>query len=200
MEIQESFDVPIPRGLVYAEFGDVAAIGACIAGVQEVQVINDDESRWRVSLTAGFMAVTIDLEAKITERREPDEVKFVATAQNVDLSGAVVLTEAGGGTSCEITIDINPQGGLAPLMVQLGRGPQERLARETISNLREHLLESGPADAAAPGTPTPTLMAAPSRPPMPQLQLPIAAAAIAAGALVGLGFLAGRLGGPGLSR
>lgn len=192
MQIQETFEVAIPREQVYAEFGDVAGIGSCIAGVEDIQVVNDDESRWRVGLTAGFMAVTIDLDAKITERRSPEEVKFVATGQNVELAGAVILSEAGtGSTSCDITIDIDPQGGLAPLMVQLGRGPQERLAKETISNLREHLV--GAAGDAREGAPAAAPAARPAAGGMPRVQLPLGAALVGAVVFLGLGFLIGRL-------
>ncbi len=192
MQIQETFEVPIPREQVYTEFADVAGIGSCIAGVEDIEVVNDDESRWRVGLTAGFMAVTIDLEAKIVGRRPPEEVKFVATGQNVELAGTVVLAAAGpAATSCDITIDIDPQGGLAPLMVQLGRGPQERLANETISNLREYLIRSGGAVNAAPAPPPAD--ARRGSPPMPRIQMPIAATLIGALVSVGIGFLIGRL-------
>lgn len=167
MRIEERFAVALSPAAVYREINDVAGIGSCIAGVKEIDVRNDDESRWKLEVSAGFMAMTMDFEARIVERREPEYVGFAATGQNVSLSGHIAIVGGeDGGADCTVVIDAEPKGPLAPLVEQMGRGVQQQLARKTINNVRARLTPEGgaPPEVAEPaGAPAGRRPAATSR-------------------------------------
>src|SRR4051794_36685257 len=117
MRIEERFDVVLPPAAVYREVNDVGGIGSCVAGVKTIDVVNADESRWKLEVSAGFMAMTMDFDARIVERREPAYVGFAATGQNVTLSGHIAIADGdGGGSRCTVVIDAEPRGPLAPLV------------------------------------------------------------------------------------
>jgi carbon monoxide dehydrogenase subunit G len=188
MRIEERFDVAVPRSVVFAELNSVAEIGTCVAGVKQVTVIDDDRSRWTIEVSAGFMAMTMDFEARIVERREPAYLGFVATGQNVDLSGHVDVASVGTAVSrCVVVIDADPKGPLAPLVEQMGRGIQQQLARKTIGNIRERLEGA----AVAPSPPT-THLAPPPTPAWPVAPRRLRRFAVAA-LLIGIGGCCGAL-------
>jgi carbon monoxide dehydrogenase subunit G len=167
VRIEERFTVALPPAAVYREVNDVASIGSCIAGVKEIEVRNQDESRWKLEVSAGFMAMTMDFDARIVERREPEYVGFAATGQNVTLSGHIAIVGGeDGGTNCAVVIDAEPKGPLAPLVEQMGRGVQQQLARKTINNVRTRLTANGetaPLAAEPAGAPAGRAPAATSR-------------------------------------
>jgi carbon monoxide dehydrogenase subunit G len=157
MEIKEQFRVPVDPVVTYHALNDVGGIGECIAGVQEVSVIDDDRSRWKLEVRAGFMALEIALEARIVERVEGQRIGFAAEGQDVTLTGRVELSGAdGGATDCDVFIDAVIGGPLGPMADIMARGPQEALVAETVRNIRARLEAMAPQTASANGaTPPP---------------------------------------------
>ncbi len=148
MEIRETFRVPVSPAITYRALNDVGGIGECIAGVQEVSVLDEDRSRWKLEVRAGFMALQIALDARIVERVEGRRIAFAAEGQDVTLTGHVHLDNAiDGTTDCDVFIDAVIGGPLGPMADLMARGPQEALVAETVSNIRDRL------QAMAPETP-----------------------------------------------
>ena len=149
MRIEERFDVACTPELTYRELNSVADIGQCIAGVQEVTVINGDESRWKIQVLAGFMAITLSLDAQITERHPYERIAFAAVGQDVALTGHVnISSSAPMMSTCEVVIDADIGGPLGPLADVMARGPQEALIAETIKNIRARLSALAGTDQA----------------------------------------------------
>jgi carbon monoxide dehydrogenase subunit G len=203
MQIEERFNVAAPPAKVYGEMSDVGGIGDCIAGVKRVEVVSPDVSRWKIEVRAGFVAMNVELDAEIVERREPELLRFEANGQDVEISGRVEFAADGnGGTDCAVLIDAAIGGALGPLADRVARGPQEQLVAETVRNIRARLEESG-GDAPAPPKeePEPAPKAAPAATPPGRpsvaLHFPTGVAGNAAplllgGLLVLLGLLLGR--------
>jgi carbon monoxide dehydrogenase subunit G len=204
MQIEERFNVAAPPAKVYGEMSDVGGIGDCIAGVKRVEVVSPDRSRWKIEVRAGFVAMNVELDAEIVERREPELLRFDANGQDVEISGRVEFAADGnGGTDCAVLIDAQIGGALGPLADRIARGPQEQLVAETVANIRARLEESavGAAPADAPATasaPAPKAVAdarSASRPSV-ALDLPgvpdAAMPLLLGGLLVVIGFLLGR--------
>lgn len=210
MRIEERFDVACSPELTYRELNSVADIGQCIAGVQEVTVINGDESRWKLQVLAGFMAITVSLDAQITERRPNERIAFAAVGQDVALTGYVnISSSAPMMSTCEVVIDADIGGPLGPLADVMARGPQEALIAETIKNIRARLTALAGADhaggagdsSAAPsdGRQPPTAGTAADIPDRPRTTVTVAGmpsrdvtALVAGGMLVVLGYVLGR--------
>jgi carbon monoxide dehydrogenase subunit G len=171
VRIEEQFEVPVGVELAFRALNDVEAIGRCVAGVQDVVVLDEDRSRWTLVVRAGFMALTVTLDASIVERSAPDSISFTATGQDVELSGRIALSAGGTdrSTNCDLVIDAEIGGALGPLADVMARGPQEQLIAETIQNLRQRLggfaVDEDPASPSGgsaghsprPGSPSPRL-------------------------------------------
>jgi carbon monoxide dehydrogenase subunit G len=154
VKISESFEIEVPIARVYDEVNNPEALGGCVAGVKEVVVIGPDESRWKIEARAGFMSRTFKLNGRIVERRPPQYIGFVGNGQDVELTGAVALTElAISRTRVEAVIDASVVGPMASLVDLMAKGPQQALIRETIGNLRKKL-ESSQEPAARAATST----------------------------------------------
>jgi carbon monoxide dehydrogenase subunit G len=196
MRIEEQFEVASSPEVTFRELNNVGSIGYCIAGVQEVTVLNDDESRWKVQVRAGFMAITVDLHAKITDRQPGRRLAFAASGQDVELSGNVEFEPgSSGGTRCSIVIDADIGGPLGPLADVMAQGPQQQLVAETVRNIRERLpavAEAGAAEQVSAAAVSPP----PGRPSVsfavPELRDGSLPTLLAGGALVLIGYLLGR--------
>jgi carbon monoxide dehydrogenase subunit G len=140
MRVDERFEVECARDRVYQELNDVGGIGSCVAGVREIQLVNDDESRWRIEQSLGFMSRTFKLDARIVDRRPPERIAFAATGMDVQINGHVELQAVTPTvTGCDVVIEIDVAGPLAPVVDMLARGPQQQLIAETLGNMRARL-------------------------------------------------------------
>lgn len=149
MRIEERFDVACSPELTYQELNSVADIGQCIAGVQEITIVNSDESRWKLQVLAGFMAITLALDARITERQPYERIAFAAVGQDVSLTGHVKISSSAPLVStCEVVIDADIGGPLGPLADVMAQGPQQALIAETITNIRARLTALAGTDQA----------------------------------------------------
>lgn len=151
MRIEEAFEIAVSIERMYREINDVGQIGYCIAGVKEVTVVSDDESKWKVEARAGFMARTFNLNGRIVERRPPEYLAFSGAGQDVEIAGHLQLQPlAADRTRCEAVVEATVVGPFASIVDLMARGPQEQLIQETIDNLRRRL------EAVAAGEEIPT--------------------------------------------
>jgi carbon monoxide dehydrogenase subunit G len=150
VKIEDEFEVPVPIDQVYKELNNVGEIGMCISGVKSIQVLNDDESIWKVEARAGFMARTFNIAGRITERRAPGFLSFTGVTQDASVNGIVRLTALDPSqTHCWASIEVDVTGAFKSLVDQMARGPQQKMVRETIANLKARL------DPTSPTLPTP---------------------------------------------
>ena len=155
MKIEEAFEIAVPIDRMYREINDVGQIGYCIAGVKDVNVVSDDESRWKVEARAGFMARTFNLTGKITERRPPESLAFSGAGQDVTIAGHVQLQSlAPDRTRCETVVEATVVGPFASIVDLMAKGPQQALIQDTITNLRKRLeAVAGGEELPAPAAP-----------------------------------------------
>jgi uncharacterized protein len=140
VKIDDEFDVACPIGRMYSEINNIGEIGYCIAGVKEIRTISDDESEWTIEARAGIMARTFRIRGLITERRPPEGITFTGRAPEVKIAGSVRLSAVDETTTrCAVSVEFEVIGAFKPLVDQMAKGPQQRMIRETIANLRGRL-------------------------------------------------------------
>lgn len=138
--IEETFDIARPIAEVYDEINNVGEIGYAIAGVKEVKVLSDTESQWKIVAKAGFMSKTVDLRGRIVERRPPQYLGFEGDGRQVDVKGHLDLTPIGPATTrCHVLIEAQVAGALGPIADLIAKGPQQKLIRDTVANLKQRL-------------------------------------------------------------
>lgn len=113
MKVQQSFSIDQPRDRVWEFLLNIPDVARCVPGVEEVEVIDDEHSRVRLTQAVGPMSATFDLAMRITERVEHERLQFTASgkavkgaAGSVRTINTVSLTPDGAGTRVALDADM----------------------------------------------------------------------------------------------
>lgn len=133
---------------MYDALRNVGEIGKCIAGVRDVVLISDLESKWKVEVRAGAIFRTLDLVGRIRETQAPTYIAFAGQGQDVQIDGHVRLSELDPSrTNCQVVITAKVTGAFASLADLMAQGPQRQMINQTIQNLRRLMEPSSEAQA-----------------------------------------------------
>jgi len=86
-QISRDFEVKGPLPSVWKALNDPNVLGACVPGCEQVSVISDVESRWKVKISVGVIARRIDAKAKVIQRREPNQLAIKIESVDGDING-----------------------------------------------------------------------------------------------------------------
>ena len=125
MLIRNDFEVAEPVEKVWAFFGDIPHVAACLPGAELTDSLGEDKYAGRVAVRMGPVRLQFAGTAEITERDEAAH-RLVANAAGAEEKGrgqaALVITatlqQAGRGTRVGVTQDLQ----LAGAAAQYGRG------------------------------------------------------------------------------
>lgn len=125
MLISNEFEVAQPVDKVWAFFGDVQQVAACLPGAQLTEELGDDTYGGGVGIRMGPVKLDFDGIARIVER-DDDTRRMVIDASGADRKGrgqaamtvTAALSPAGGGTRVQLDQDLQLSGAAA----QYGRG------------------------------------------------------------------------------
>jgi carbon monoxide dehydrogenase subunit G len=113
VKVQESFVIAEPRERLWEFFEQVDQVARCVPGVESVEVIDDENSKVRVTQSIGPMTATFDLKMKITERSPHELMQFTAigravkgAAGNIRTTNTVRLSETEDGTRVELESEL----------------------------------------------------------------------------------------------
>ncbi|MBV8943669.1 MAG: SRPBCC family protein, partial [Solirubrobacterales bacterium] len=106
MKVQEQFVVAEPASTVWEFFEQVDRVARCVPGVEDVTVVDDQNSRVRVTQAVGPMSATFDMKMRITARERGRSMEFTGVgrsvrgaAGNVRSTNRVQLEEAENGST-----------------------------------------------------------------------------------------------------
>lgn len=183
MELQNTFEVPLPPAQAWKTLLDIPRIVPCMPGAELTEAVDPQTYKGKVSVRLGPVALAFAGTAKFVEMDEAAHRARVE-AQGADSKGrgganAVVtfeLTPSEKGTKVSVVTDLNLSGSVA----QYGRGAGmiQSVAGQLIGQFSKNLeqeLKSSPAPAAesAPAEPEKdTVAATNSFPPPPRPSLP----------------------------
>jgi hypothetical protein len=163
MLIKSDFDVPQPVDQVWAFFGDVAQVAACLPGAELTDDLGDDKYLGKVAIRMGPVKMQFAGNATITERDDAAK-RMVIDAAGADEKGrgqasmlvTATLVSAGRGTKVSVNQDVQLSGAAA----QYGRGMisdvTQVLMRQFATNMQNRI------DAAERGDTTALAAAAPA--------------------------------------
>jgi carbon monoxide dehydrogenase subunit G len=164
MKVRESFVIEQTPARVWEFLENVPAVARCVPGVESVEVLDDEQSRVRMTQAVGPMSATFDLKMRITERVEGDRMQFTAigkavkgAAGNVRTVNTVMLAQERDGTKVSLESDV-AMGGV------LGTVGQKVIARQAAGITQEFATALQCAmngEAAAPPATTKTVPGAP---------------------------------------
>jgi carbon monoxide dehydrogenase subunit G len=156
MKMREEFVVAEPPATLWEFFEQVDRVARCVPGVEEVTVVDADNSRVRVTQAVGPMSATFDLKMRITDRDPGRSMEFTAigrsvrgAAGNVRSTNTVALEAAeGGGTRVTLDGDVALGGMLGSVGQKVVAKQAGKVTRSFAEALERELSGNGAAEAA----------------------------------------------------
>lgn len=196
MKVREQFVVSESANTVWEFFEQVDRVARCVPGVEEVTVVDDENSRVRVTQAVGPMTATFDMKMRITERQPGRSMEFTGigrsvrgAAGNVRSTNRVQLEEAENGTRVLLESDI-ALGGMLGSVGQKVVAKQASLVTKSFAQALEQELSGGanevgePPVAAEAGTAERTELATEPSPETPASRRPSASQLAVAGVIL----------------
>jgi hypothetical protein len=218
MKVTEEFVVQEPPHRLWEFFEQIDRVARCLPGVEDVEVIDTDNSRLRVTQALGPMSATFDMKMRITDRVPGQAMQFTAigrsvrgAAGNIRTANVVRLEGVDGGEATRVLLDADVAlggmiGSVGQKVVAKQAGKVTKTFAETLEReLRGEGARSAGVPAAGPvATPTPppgqtrTAAAGPAPPPpvapsagLLRTTVPVPLSVVLA-VVFGAGYLAGR--------
>jgi carbon monoxide dehydrogenase subunit G len=116
------FSVKLPQGKLWVLLNNLDALGKCVPGCEQVEVLGPDDSRWKVKLSVGIISRRIDAKVHVTERAEPERISLKLESVEGDITGAwlVQMSEEGqDSTRVKLVADLNARGSFEWIINQI---------------------------------------------------------------------------------
>ena len=193
MDIDKTLSLDAPPGRVWALLLDPVAMGACVPGMESIEVVSDTEYRAVMKVKISFISARLRLHTRIVERDEPRYLRAEGTGEDASVASSLKqvsemwLSETeGGGTQLRIKVKVDVLGRLGTFGLGVMKTKADRLWDEFGVNASARLAGDGAgAGASAPASiPAPAMPAAEVPATAPPDGLPVSATdavAVAAG-------------------
>lgn len=171
MEIEKTLKLNAPPADVWALLLDPQAMGACVPGMQSIDVISADEYAALMQVKISFISARFKLRTRIVERREPHYLRAEGTGEDASVASSLKQTtqmfldaRADGGTDLRLTVKVDLLGRMGTFGLSVMKTKADRLWDEFGVNLAARLggSESLTADvSSATATPDATTASLP---------------------------------------
>lgn len=157
MKVSEQFVVAEPATTVWEFFEHVDRVARCVPGVEDVTVVDDENSRVRVTQAVGPMTATFDMKMRITAREPGRSMEFTGigrsvrgAAGNVRSTNRVQLEEAENGSTRVLLESDVALGGMLGSVGQKVVARQASVVTKSFARTLEQELSGGGGEAAEP--------------------------------------------------
>jgi uncharacterized protein len=156
VKVSEQFVVPRSATAVWEFFEQVDRVARCVPGVENVTVVDDENSRVRVTQAVGPMTATFDMKMRITARDPGRSMEFTGigrsvrgAAGNVRSTNRVQLEEVEDGCTRVLLESEVALGGMLGSVGQKVVSKQATLVTESFARTLEQELSSRGGEAQA---------------------------------------------------
>jgi carbon monoxide dehydrogenase subunit G len=157
LKVQEQFVVAGPASTVWEFFEQVDRVARCVPGVEDVTVVDDENSRVRVTQAVGPMTATFDMKMRITEREPGRSMEFTGigrsirgAAGNVRSTNRVQLEEVENGHTRVLLESDVALGGMLGSVGQKVVAKQASAVTKSFARTLEQELSGGESEAGKP--------------------------------------------------
>lgn len=154
MKVQESFHIAEPPQRLWAFFEQVDEVARCVPGIESVEVVDDENSKIRVTQSVGPMTATFDLKMRIIEREVNERLAFTVigravkgAAGNLRTTNTVRLTAVDEGTRVDLESDL-AMGGVMGSLGQKVVAKQAAAVTKQFAASLERVMTGEPAEPA----------------------------------------------------
>jgi carbon monoxide dehydrogenase subunit G len=133
---------------------DIRGWAELMPGMQECEVIDDDNSRWTLKVGVGGLVRTVRVQVRVDQWDGPQRVYFTYKLEGdpVQGGGSYYATPAGPReTQVQLNVRVEGSGPMAPMWEAMGRPLLPQLAKAFSGQLRDKIeAAAGDAPAVAP--------------------------------------------------
>lgn len=177
MEIEKTLTVAAPVEQVWAMLLDPQVMGACVPGMQSIEVLSEDEYVALMLVKISFISARFKLRTRIVERRAPHYLRTTGTGEDAAVASSLkqqseifLETLPDGQTGLRMKVQVDVMGRLGTFGLSVMKTKADRMWDEFAGNLASRLApvdalsaEASPPVLAQEGPPgdTPTLATTP---------------------------------------
>lgn len=166
MEIEKTLLLDAPPASVWALLLDPNAMGACVPGMESIQVVSEDEYVAVMKVKISFISARFKLKTRIVERDEPRYLRAEGTGEDASVASSLKQTSEmwlqareGGGTELRMKVKVDVLGRMGTFGLGVMKTKADRMWDEFGVNAAARLAGpvavpvETPAAAAAPVPP-----------------------------------------------
>ena len=126
---------------VWAFARDIRGWASLMPGMQDCEVIDDDNSRWVLKVGVGGLVRTVKVEVHVDRWAGPDAVDFTfkAVGDPVTGGGSYRAAANGAGTDVTLLVQVVGQGPMAPMWEAMGGPMLPKFAKSFAEQLRDRI-------------------------------------------------------------
>lgn len=139
--ISRSILLTKPMQTTWAFLNDVERVGKCLPGCQEVKVLSDAKSYWKVKVTLGIVSRVIETDVTKQVDQQANKISFSIRSKNGDLDGKLdaALSPAEQGTKLDLVFDVKAVGSFSWIINQMVGRQSDKMTEQFVSCLETSL-------------------------------------------------------------
>lgn len=154
IETTQGTVITAPIGAVWDHVSDISGWAPLMPGMQDVEMIDADHSRWVLKVGVGGLVRTVKVDVRVDRWAGPGEVDFTyaLTSDPVKGSGTYrAVAQGAGETAIELHVKVEGSGPMAPMWEAMGRPLLPQLAKGFAGALKAQIeTAASPVANAAP--------------------------------------------------
>ena len=123
-----------PLGTIWAFLNDPERVGNCLPGCQEVRVLGQSRSYWKVKVSVGIISRIIEAEAVSNVSQEKNQISYKIRSKTGDLEGDLkaILTSVEDKTQLDLNFDVKALGSFSWIINQMVGRQSDRMAEQFV--------------------------------------------------------------------
>lgn len=158
MEIEKTLLLDAPPAIVWALLLDPNAMGACVPGMESIEVVSDDEYVAVMKVKIAFISARFKLKTRIVERDEPRYLRAEGTGEDASVASSLkqssemwLQAREGGGTELRMKVKVDVLGRMGTFGLGVMKTKADRMWDEFGVNAAARLAgKAEPEEAAEP--------------------------------------------------
>ncbi|HEX5391372.1 MAG TPA: SRPBCC family protein [Burkholderiaceae bacterium] len=198
MEIEKTLLLDAPPARVWALLLDPNAMGACVPGMESIEVISDSEYVAVMKVKISFISARFKLKTRIVERDEPRYLRAEGTGEDTSVASSLkqvsemwLAERDGGGTELRMKVKVDVLGRMGTFGLGVMKTKADRLWDEFGVNAAARLAVGEGVAVPTAVAPVPAQVPAPVVPAAPAVTQATAPVPVAAALAVPLAVPAG---------
>lgn len=155
MEIEKTLLLDAPPARVWALLLDPNAMGACVPGMESIEVVSDDEYVAVMKVKIAFISARFKLKTRIVERDEPRYLRAEGTGEDASVASSLkqssemwLQAREGGGTELRMKVKVDVLGRMGTFGLGVMKTKADRMWDEFGVNAAARLAGSSGVAAA----------------------------------------------------